>query len=210
MFRILTLLLLPLSALPQKRLLIELSAGAGAGWWNYNKGMAEDGSGHLGWDHTNQRAFTHVQGNLIFKIKKWNVGAGANFSFLLDNEMLAGDHALHYYDKYPIAEKNVRFTQIYVLAEYDLFSGKKFAFSPCVKLGSFLVDTTHPRADVFGFRIFAEAGISNQIVLLKNIFLTIRPYLQMMEIWGDDNAREDEKHQILNLSFALGLRYAIF
>ncbi len=202
-------ILAPIRCISQKTALFELSAGAGSGWWNYDKGEAEDNSGHLGWDHTSTRAFINTEVDVIFKINRWAIGPGAKLVFFLDNDMLAGEHSQYNYSKYPIALRNVQFFQYYVLSEYDLYNGKKFLFSPSVKVGSFLIDTIHPRSEQMGFSIFFEAGASNQISLAKNLFLVLRPSLQMMRIWGNEDARDGEKHQLFNLNINAGLRYAI-
>jgi len=208
LLRIITLLLLPFSALSQKSTFLELSGGIGSGWWTYDKGIADDGN-HLGWDNSPVRAFAGVEAECVFRFNRWNVGLGSRLAFYLYDKMLAGNHSQYHQNKYKIAERNVRFIQFYVVGEYDLFSGKKFLFSPFIKAGSFLIDTTHPQADKFGFRMMFSGGVNNQFVLTDRLWLVAGPYCQVMTIWGNEKARDGEKHQIFNLNFDLGLRYVI-
>jgi len=67
-------ILFPIISFSQKNVVFELSGGAGSGWWTYDKGEAEDGSGHLGWDHSSTRAFINAELSVLFKINRWTEG----------------------------------------------------------------------------------------------------------------------------------------
>lgn len=202
-------LLIPFYAFPQKGFIIETSGGFGSGWWTYNKGVAQDGE-PLGWDHTSTRAFTNAGVDFIFKINTFSIGAGGEFSFFHTSSMLASDHSRRNYNKYPVAEKRVLFSKFCLIAEYAAWTGKNFSFSPQVKTGSFTVETIHPEKENFGFRMFFEAGAHNQFRLFRELYLIARPSVCVMTIRSNKNGRQGERHQVFNLNFDIGLRYAIF
>lgn len=195
----------------EQRLLVELSIGITSGWWVYNKGSL-DGTEktNLGWDHTRTAPFEHLNGILIYQHSKWKIGGGTCLSVLFEDEMLGSENSSRKYDKYPIADRYPLFWQFYMMTEYDIFSRKRYALSPHLKCGSFMVNTTHPEADNFGFRYFFEAGVNNEIKMKNNLFLMLMPCYKTMTIFPKEKKADKERHHISNFGVQVGLRYSLF
>ena len=209
---ILLLILLPfiVSSKGNNEAILDISAGAGSGWWVYNKGSTNGTQkNHLGYDHTRTAGIASFEADLFYKRNRWKIGGGFEFSLLIEDEMRATEHRYFDQKEYPIAEKYVRFYKFNFLTSYDLFVGRRFTLSPQLKLGSFLIDTTHPASENFGFRMHWSFGLINQIALAKRTFLILQPFYSALTIWPKDDINKDEKHNIYSFGVLAGFRFQL-
>ena len=190
--------------------LIDITAGVGSGWWVFNKGSS-DGTqdSHLGYDHTRAAGITSFETNIFYKRNRFKIGAGFEYAVLLEDKMRETEHRLGRSKEYFIADRFVRFYKFNLVSEYNLFEGRRYTLSPQIRLGSFMITTTHPAAANFGFRIHWSIGVNNQLTLTENIFLLIRPFYNALTIWPKQELNQNERHHIYSFGLAAGFRFKL-
>ena len=185
---------------------LEIISGAEIGWWIYNKGSTEAGvKNNLGWDKARVSPFIPIEINGIVIFKKWSIGAGFNYSMLLENEMDNHRDSRQFFAQYEIAERFVTLSSFQVLTEYRLFQSPKFSLNPGIKAGYFLINTTHPQKDNFGPKLFWEFGLTHEIIFSRIRFL-IRPNYTTMIIFPKNRLNENEIHHLYSFGVNVGMR----
>ncbi len=197
------ILTLGVTAQHSDKLHIGVSTGIASGGWIYTLGTG------AGIDRTDNEAKITFEGEIIYKIKRWGLGAGIGYSILLDNTMEAFEDTRAQRRKYFIADNHVQFLQYHLQMEYALFSGSKYTLSPQVRIGGFNIDTIHPQKENFDNKMFIELSAVNEISLSQRLWLTIRPYYQSMLMSVKEEILPGEQHRISSLGLSFGVRYGI-
>ena len=187
-------------------LLFEAGAGAGSGWWVYNKGSL-DGSveGNNGWDHTAAKPSINFESSFIYKQNRFKIGANFNYVMLKATIMLRHDDFRYY-----VSDNFVKLTKAGIMLEYDIFSKTRYALAPHVAVGTFFIDTSHPEKGNFGFKLYVAIGVNNDILLKGRFWLTIRPVFNVMTIWPQQSAAKGEKHHLYSMGINLGTRIKLY
>lgn len=185
------------------KLYIGVSTGIASGGWIYTLGTG------AGIDRTDNEAKITFEGEIIYKVKRWGLGAGLGYSLLLDNTMEAFEDTRARRHKYFIAVNQVQFLQYHLQMEYALFSGLKYVLSPQVRIGGFSINTIHPQKENFDNKMFIELSAVNEISLSQRLWLTIRPYYQSMLMSVKEEILPGEQHRISSLGLSFGVRYGI-
>lgn len=203
------LLLLPLFGFCQNSLNIEFVSGIETGWWVYDKGSAgEDIANNLGWDRTRHSIFLPAEFSVSFKIDRYRIGAGTNYSVFFVDQMVSSTDTYSFRNFYPVADNTVKFLKMNLLFEFDLVRKISFALSPIAEFGFFRISTTHPEKENFGSKTFWAFGLTNEIKLSK-ISLIVRPIYNVLTILPRMEKANNEKHHVYSVGIDLGIRYSI-
>jgi len=190
-------------AQPFEKLQIGVSTGIASGWWVYTLGTG------AGIDRTDTQPKITLEGEVLFKLKRFGLGAGLGYSLLMTNTMDAFEDTRAQRSKYRIADNHVQLLQYYLQMEYALFSGLKYKLSPQVRIGGFSIDTTHPQKENFDNKMLFELSAVNEISLSERLWFTIRPFYQAMMIPVKEELLPGEQHRIFSLGLSFGIRYGI-
>ncbi len=185
------------------KLHIGVSTGIAGGWWIYTLGTG------AGIDRTDYKPKITFEGEILYRLKRFGLGAGLGYSLLLVNTMDAFEDTRAQRRKYFIADNHVQFLLYHLQMEYALFSGLKYVLSPQVRIGGFSINTIHPQKENFDNKMFIELSAVNEISLSQRLWLTIRPYYQSMLMSVKEETLPGEQHRISSLGLSFGVRYGI-
>ncbi|MDN5202646.1 hypothetical protein QQ008_14755 [Fulvivirgaceae bacterium BMA10] len=190
-----------------KKIALEISIGAEAGWWVYNKGTSDGGvKNDLGWDRSHHSLKVPMGLNVLYRIHRFKLGLGGSFAFLTDDDMIASDDTRPIRSKYKISNGVVTFFTYHVASEYDLLQMSHYTFAPHVKFGFFEIGTLHPEKNNFGNRTFWEVGITNEFRKDKFV-LIFRPAYTAMTIVPREEKNDGERHNVYSTGLTFGIRY---
>ncbi|UII25473.1 hypothetical protein LVD15_19510 [Fulvivirga maritima] len=183
---------------PEKRLIIEPTFSAGAGWWVYDKSDIQQ------WDRSHYIANLDFGFNALYCITNtWNVGAGVNYSSLGEHELIAyNDNAVR--NKYAISDEHITFRSAFITTEFFLIKSPNYKLGPSVAYGWFDTSATYIGHENDDSKTYLKIGASNQFGLGKNTSLHLQLQYVAMTIKPEE---ENTKHLIRNLSLLLGLRF---
>jgi hypothetical protein len=98
-----------LNAQTNENFSIQAVSGIASGWWIYTLGTG------AGIDRTDNEPKVSFEAELIYDLKRLQVGAGAGYSFLSDNTMEEFEDTRAQRRRYSIADKSVNFWEYYLL-----------------------------------------------------------------------------------------------
>jgi hypothetical protein len=187
---------------------LEAGSGVESGWWLHRHGTTDLAiPNSLSWSRTHLSPILPVDLALLHEGKKFTAGAGLSATWLLDDVMVGPSHSQNGAEYIPVADIAVYYTQFFAQAEYRLTGSPsgRYRFSPSLRLGSYLISTSHPQRNSFGFRYLVEAGVSNEI-LLKKVALVIRPQYMVMTLYPNPR-NPGEIHKTYSFGVDASLRW---
>ena len=203
------LLFFPLYASSQT-LSLEVLTGASGGWWYYTQGNLDAAfDTEKGNAYTESALILPVETNLRYTIKRFDVGAGMQYSIFAENEMFGLGNTDTDFNKLKISKNAVTFFKIHLLTSYALLQANNYTLSPQLKAGIFTINTTHPDRDNFGSKTFWEAGIRNEISFAKWRLL-LSPYFNTMTIRPRQPLHEEARHKIYSLGIMFGAIWPLY
>jgi hypothetical protein len=194
-----------------QRFSLEISTGAEAGWWIYDKGSDNAAiENNLGYDVTHLALILPFDAGLQYEWKKLSLGAGISYRVLNDDIMRSQGFSITGGNQYTIAEERVPFFQYWVQGSYTLADRPNFRFAPVLRFGGFRLESIHPEKANFGAKYFLEGGLHHQIRIWKNLWWILRLKYTFMTIRPVGQTHFHENHRIYGIGANTGLRIYFF
>lgn len=193
-----------------QELSLEVAAGASGGWWYYTQGHVDDNfDTNKGNAYSESTLTLPIETNLIYSLQRFDIGAGLNASFFVEDEIFGLGNQNASLNKIRVSDGAVTFLRVHLLAAYAILQRKIFTLSPQIKAGLFNIDTSYPDKDNFGAKTFWEAGVMNKISFSK-CSLLIYPYYNSMHIHMRNPIQAGEQHKIYSLGIMFGTRWSLY
>ncbi|MEM7374649.1 MAG: hypothetical protein AAF587_39020 [Bacteroidota bacterium] len=191
---------------------VELGAGAGAGWWVYNKGLTDTlPSIHRGYDRTHLSMVWPTEIAVSYSHKQWEWGLALGQRTLSDNQMIGSDHRRGRSRKYTISvegKKNVPIQHLSLFGRGYLLKRRHVWIGASGSIGVFYMVHQHPQKFSFRKHIAQEIGIVHLIWLSPHLALTIHPQVSNYRI-TTESPFDGEKHNIYSLAARVGVRMSL-
>lgn len=202
-------ILIPFFSFGQK-INLQFGTGIDIGWWVYNKGSKYQYIFNTqGWDRSHLSAGVPLSLNLHYKFKRFEIGTMINYTYWLDDEMMASNDSDEEVVRYKISNTNaINFINYGISAKYELLKKKEYSFIPFFVYGSFWENSIHPQKSNFGRKWLIEIGVENRIYH-QNYYYWIRLKYVEKRILPKTPLFFNEKHHIYNLATDIGIGFFI-
>lgn len=185
---------------------IEIYSGFDGGWWLYNLGTTNDIYYNTeGWGRSYASPSFNFGLSLIWEIKRFQIGAGFDRTWFLENEMVGAEHADRNYDLYKISDGVITYWSYYGMLAFRIAEARHFSLSPMVRIGGFQIESLHPEQGNLKNKWYLQAG-ANLNWDMKKWALVFRPYFRSRHM-KPKIGLQNESHTIIGFGGELGWRW---
>lgn len=191
---------------------LEIGAGAGVGWWVYNRGFSDlPPSLHQGYDRSYLSLSVPVEIAATYEFSRWQVGLGFGYRWWDVGRMVSTENRRGSYQVYRVAErgKKVQVVSLSGQARYLVIQQGRFSLGLTAKVGTFQARHAHPEAARMSVYLSQEVGLQFRFRWGKRFACWAQPQLGDQRIFSQGPFR-GEDHHFYHLGFLAGVQWFLF